>query len=162
MAVPIIIGARLAEELYLHLLELAGPEREIPRRDLVAEGLADLGDSERHLDPRRVQDVQEIGEDALGRLGPQVGHGRGVLGRPDERFEHQVKQPRFGQVAAAAGTDAGEPLGGLRDQAVQLTACATGELRLVGVARVVVRFADALGHFLEGRRVVAFVGVVPG
>ena len=39
---------RMAEELDLHLLELARAEREIPRRDLVAKALADLGDAERN------------------------------------------------------------------------------------------------------------------
>ena len=37
----------MAEELDLHLLELARAEGEVPRRDLVAKALADLGDAER-------------------------------------------------------------------------------------------------------------------
>ena len=44
---PLQVGARLAEELQLHLLELADAEDEVARRDLVAEGLADLADAER-------------------------------------------------------------------------------------------------------------------
>ena len=36
---PVQIGAGLAEELALHLLELAGAEGEVARGDLVAEGL---------------------------------------------------------------------------------------------------------------------------
>src|SRR3712207_377783 len=51
--VPLLVGARLDEELHLHLLELAGAEDEVARRDLVAEGLADLADAERRLLPRR-------------------------------------------------------------------------------------------------------------
>ena len=39
---PLQIGARLAEELQLHLLELPDAENEVTRGDLVAEGLADL------------------------------------------------------------------------------------------------------------------------
>ena len=46
---PLKVGARLAEELELHLLELAHAEDEVARRDLVAEGLADLADAERQL-----------------------------------------------------------------------------------------------------------------
>jgi hypothetical protein len=46
--------ARLDEELHLHLLELAGAEDEVARRDLVAERLADLRDAERRLLAARV------------------------------------------------------------------------------------------------------------
>jgi hypothetical protein len=46
---PLLVGARLDEELHLHLLELAGPEDEVAGRDLVAERLPDLGDAERDL-----------------------------------------------------------------------------------------------------------------
>src|SRR5690606_30805334 len=41
---PLLVRARLHEELHLHLLELARPEDEVARRDLVAERLADLRD----------------------------------------------------------------------------------------------------------------------
>ena len=50
---PLRVGARLDEELHLHLLELARPEDEVARRDLVAERLADLRDAERNLLPGR-------------------------------------------------------------------------------------------------------------
>jgi hypothetical protein len=49
--VPLLVGAGLDEELHLHLLELAGAEDEVARRDLVAERLADLPDPERDLLP---------------------------------------------------------------------------------------------------------------
>ncbi len=42
---------RRDEELHLHLLELAGAEDPVLRRDLVAEDLADLGDAERRPAP---------------------------------------------------------------------------------------------------------------
>src|SRR5206468_5590776 len=52
---PLLVEARrlrcAREVLHLHLLELARAEDEVPRRDLVAEGLADLGDAERELLP---------------------------------------------------------------------------------------------------------------
>ena len=69
--VPLARRVRVAEELDLHLLELARAEREIPRRDLVAKALADLRDAERNLHPRAVEHVLEVDEDALGRFGPQ-------------------------------------------------------------------------------------------
>jgi hypothetical protein len=45
--VPLLGLGRRHEVLHLHLLELAGAEHEVLRRDLVAERLADLGDPER-------------------------------------------------------------------------------------------------------------------
>src|SRR5207247_9865758 len=77
--VPALVGRppvdrlqRIDEELDLHLLELAGPEDEIAGRDLVAKGLADLGDPKRQLQPHRLQYVVEVDEDALRRFRPQV------------------------------------------------------------------------------------------
>ena len=58
----------MAEELDFHLLELAGAEGEIPRRDLIAEALADLGDAEGNAHAGAVQHVLEVDEDALGRF----------------------------------------------------------------------------------------------
>lgn len=43
--VPFLVGAGLDEELHLHLLEFAGAEDEVARRDLVAEALAGLADA---------------------------------------------------------------------------------------------------------------------
>ncbi len=95
---PLLVGARLDEELHLHLLELPGPEEEILRVDLVPERLADLGDAERGLLPRGGLHVQEVHVDPLGGLGPQVDHRGGVLHRADERLEHQVELPRLGEL----------------------------------------------------------------
>src|SRR5687768_12150971 len=41
---PLHVRAGLHEKLHFHLLKLAGAKNEIPRRDLVAEGLSDLSD----------------------------------------------------------------------------------------------------------------------
>src|ERR1035437_5002729 len=60
--------ARPDEVLHLHLLELAHAEDEVARADLVAEALADLGDPEGELLPRRFPDVLEVHVTALGRL----------------------------------------------------------------------------------------------
>ena len=71
--VPVGRRLRMAEELDFHLLELARAEGEVARRDLVAKALADLRDAERNADPRAVDHVLEVDEDALGRLGAQKG-----------------------------------------------------------------------------------------
>ena len=71
---PLKVGARLAEELALHLLKLAGAEGEVSRRYLVAERLADLADAEGQLAAGRALDVREVYEYALRRLRAEV-HG---------------------------------------------------------------------------------------
>ncbi len=100
---PLKVGARLAEELELHLLELAHAEDEVARRDLVAEGLADLADAERELFARGALDVIEVDEDALRGLGAEVDGVLCVLGHALERLEHEVKLTDIGEVVLAAG-----------------------------------------------------------
>ena len=93
-----------AEVLDLHLLELPRPEDEVARRDLVAEGLADLRDAARHAEaPRRRGDVLEVHEDALRRLRAQVGRRRGVGRGADARLEHEVERPRAARAAGPVG-----------------------------------------------------------
>ncbi|MDZ7632617.1 MAG: hypothetical protein U5K74_15040 [Gemmatimonadaceae bacterium] len=46
-----------------------------------------------------LQHVEEVDEDALRRLGPQVDDRRRVLDGPHERLEHQVELARLGQLA---------------------------------------------------------------
>src|SRR4051794_7364808 len=96
---PLLRFRRRDEELHLHLLELARAEEEVPRRDLVAEALADLRDPERRLDAHRRRDVLEVDEDPLRGLGPEVGARRVFAHRPDVRLEHQVELARVRQVA---------------------------------------------------------------
>ena len=100
---PLQIGAGLAEELQLHLLELADAEDEVARGDLVAEGLADLADAEGQLLPGGALDVVEVHEDALGGLGTEVHGVLGVLGDALEGLEHQVELTDVGEVVLAAG-----------------------------------------------------------
>ena len=99
---PLEVGARLAEEFELHLLEFAGAEGEIAGGDLVAEGLADLGDTEGHLLAGGALDIREIDEDALGRLGPQIQLVFRILGHALEGLEHQVEGPDIGEIPLAA------------------------------------------------------------
>lgn len=112
---PLFVGARLDEELHLHLLEFAGAEDEVSGRDLVAEGLADLPDAERRLHARGVQHVDEVHEDALRRLGPQVVQPRLVVNRPEEGLQQSRELTRLAPLTAGAAVragDVGEPVFG--------------------------------------------------
>ena len=100
---PLQIGAGLAEELQLHLLELTGTEGEVARGDLVAEGLADLADAEGELAAGGALDVVEVDKDALSGLGTQVDRVLGVLGNTLEGLEHQVELTDVGEIVLAAG-----------------------------------------------------------
>mgnify|MGYP007043246927 CR=1 FL=1 len=102
VAEPLEVGAGLAEELALHLLELAGAEGEVARGDLVAEGLAHLTDAEGQLAAGGALDVGKVDEDALRRLGAEVAGGRAVLGDADGGLEHQVELTDGGEVVLAA------------------------------------------------------------
>ena len=99
---PVQIGAGLAEELALHLLELAGAEGEVARRDFVAEGLADLADAEGQLAAGGALDVGKVDKDALCGLRAEIAGGRAVLGDADGGLEHQVELADGGEVMLAA------------------------------------------------------------
>ena len=99
---PVELGAGLDEELHLHLLELAHAEDELAGDDLVAESLADLGDTERYLHAAGLLDVQVVHKDALGGLGAQI-NGIGAFGGAAHRgAEHEVELTDVGPVAGAA------------------------------------------------------------
>ena len=99
VAVPLVGLGRRDEELHLHLLELERAEDEVARGDLVAERLADLGDTERRLAARDLGHVLEVDEDALRRLGAQVDRHARLLERADARLEHEVEVACLGEVA---------------------------------------------------------------
>ncbi len=130
VAVPLLCLVRWDEELHLHLLELAYAEEEVAGRDLVAERLADLSDSERRLAPRDLEHVLEVDEDPLCGLGAQVGARALFLQRADCGLEHQVELPRLGQVAL--GRLAG-PLAGLT-AAVRVLELVRAEAKLARAA----------------------------
>ena len=54
------------------------------------------------LPPRDLQDVLEVDEDALRRLGPQVDARAALLDGADRRLEHEVEVARLGQIAVRA------------------------------------------------------------
>ena len=101
--IPRFRFGRMAEEFDFHLLEFAAAEREVSRRDFVAEALADLADAERNAHARAVDDVFEVDENALRGFRTQE---RGVFfaaKRADRRLEHQVEFARLGQRADMFG-----------------------------------------------------------
>ena len=137
VAVPLVrLGGR-HEELHLHLLELERAEDEVPRRDLVAEGLADLRDPERGLAARELGDVLEVDEDALRGLRSQVDVDARLLDRADPRPEHEVELARLGEVAVGGLTGAlARPLAAahargrdLRGGRPGISACTSGSRR---------------------------------
>ena len=99
---PLVGLGRGYEELHLHLFKLARAEDEVAGRNLVAERLADLGNSERRLLARELQHVLEVDEDALRSLGAQIGGRAGILQRADRRLEHQVELACLRQLAVGA------------------------------------------------------------
>ena len=86
------------EELEFHLLELTRPERKIARRDLVAEGFADLRNPKRHAHPIAIQHIPELGKNSLGRLRAQIGDRRRVFDRAGCGLEHQIERPRLSNL----------------------------------------------------------------
>src|SRR5262249_24450158 len=100
---PLARRIRMTEEFNLHLLKLARAERKIPRRNLVTETLAHLGNAEWNPDARTVEHILEVHEDALGGFRTQK---RGILlraHRADDRLEHQIEFARLGECARLAG-----------------------------------------------------------
>ena len=134
---PLQISAGLAEELQLHLLELADAEDEVARGDLVAEGFTDLAHAEGQLAAGGALGIDEVGEDALRRLRPQVHGVLGILGDALERLEHQVELPDVGEVVLTAG-GAGDVL--VLDEVLHLLlgegVDGLGQLHAVGLAPV--------------------------
>src|SRR3954468_4417071 len=103
---PLHVGARLDEELHLHLLEFTSSEDEVAGRDLVAERLSDLGNAEWHLLPHRLLDVQEVDVDTLRRFRTQKDLRRRVFYGSHEGAEHEIEETRLGErpLHAACGT----------------------------------------------------------
>ena len=108
--VPLLVRAGLDEELHLHLLELAGAEDEVARRDLVAEGLADLADAERRLLAGGGEHVAEVDEDALRRLGAQVVQPLFAGDGAEVGLEQAGELLGLGPFAAGAAVGAGDVL----------------------------------------------------
>lgn len=102
VVVQLGVRALLAEGLELHLLELDRAEREVARRDLVAERLADLPDAERQLRAHGALYVEEVDILALRVFGAQVNDALAVVRYAAERLEHQVEFADVREVVLAA------------------------------------------------------------
>ena len=99
---PVELGARLHEELHLHLLKLAHTEDKLACHDLVAESLTNLCYSERNLHSSCLLHVQVVDEDTLSRLRAQI-HLHRCIGRGTHLSgEHQVKLTHVGPVLCSA------------------------------------------------------------
>ena len=93
------------EELQLHLLELAAAEGEVARVDFIAEGLADLTNSEGHFYAAGIDHIFILRENRLGRFRPQVGHIFLTLHRTGVGLEHEVEHAGFGEFGAVLGIE---------------------------------------------------------
>ena len=96
----------MAEPFQFHLLKLARAEDEIARRDFIAEGLADLGDTEGHAHTAGIQHVLEIREDTAAGFGAQIDFVFLTRRRAREGVEHHVELAGFGQRAGFLGVRA--------------------------------------------------------
>jgi hypothetical protein len=106
----------------------------LPGGDLVAEGLADLGDAEGRLLARELERGLEVEEDALGRLGAQVDGGALLLHGADRGLEHEVERPGLGELAPAFRAD----------QLVRVLAARLRSLAQVVFAEAPLALAEAL------------------
>ena len=99
---PVKFGARLDEELHLHLLEFAHTENELTCHDLVTEGLANLCDAERQLHATRLLHIEIVDKDALCGLRTKVDLHGTIGSRTHLGGEHEVELTYVGPVASAA------------------------------------------------------------
>ena len=98
---PFHLGAGLAEEFHLHLLEFAHAEDELAGDDLVAEGLAYLGDAEGDLHAAGLLHVAVVYEDALGGLRTEIDGVGAFAGGAELGAEHEVELAHVGPVLGA-------------------------------------------------------------
>ncbi|CKS74675.1 Uncharacterised protein [Mycobacterium tuberculosis] len=110
---PFLGSRRLDEELHLHLLELAGPEDEVARSDLVAKALADLSDTEWRLLTSSCHHVGKVHEDALRGFRAQIVQPLLGLDGSEVGLEHHVELAWLRPLAGFAGfrvANVGQPV----------------------------------------------------
>ena len=98
---PIHFGARLNEELHLHLFELTHTEDELASYDLVTEGFTNLSDTERYLHTARLLHVEVVNEDALCRFRTEVDCACAFSGRTYFGLKHEVELANVSPIACA-------------------------------------------------------------
>src|SRR5947209_10919210 len=69
---PFFLSTRFTEKLHFHLFKLTHTEDKLAGYDLVAERLANLGDTKRYLHACRLLHVEEVNKYTLGCFGAQV------------------------------------------------------------------------------------------
>mmetsp|Transcript_722 Transcript_722/g.2311 ORF Transcript_722/g.2311 Transcript_722/m.2311 type:complete len:278 (+) Transcript_722:792-1625(+) len=142
---PLLVSRRpdlipgLDEVLDLHLLEFTAPEDEIPRGDLIAEGLANLGNAKGNLGAGNFPDVLEVDKDALRSFRAEIGRGGRALEGTDLSGEHEVEVTWRRQVS-------GVSRGRRRDQLEFVLRCLRDFLDLEGFQ--VALLGGFLLHFL--------------
>ena len=99
---PLKVGAGLAEELKLHLLELSYTEDEVAGSDLVSERLTYLTNAERNLFTCGSLNVVEVYENTLSSLGTEIKLRLGILSYALEGLEHKVELTDIGEILLAA------------------------------------------------------------
>ena len=99
---PLKVGAGLAEELKLHLLELSYTEDKVAWSDLVSERLTYLTNAERNLFTCGSLNVVEVYENTLSSLGTEIKLRLGILSYALEGLEHKVELADIGEILLAA------------------------------------------------------------
>ncbi len=90
------------EELHFHLLELTHTENKLTRHNLVAESLADLGDTEGDAHAAGFLHVEVVDKYTLCRFGTEIYIHRTVSSRTHLGFEHKVELAHISPVLGAA------------------------------------------------------------
>lgn len=75
----------------LHQIKLPSPEREVSRRDFIAETLSLLGDPEWNPLPRSFLYQFEIHKHRLGEFSAQICHRRRILSCAEKSLKHQIE-----------------------------------------------------------------------
>src|SRR3954454_8271636 len=102
--VSLFIFSGTNEVLHFHLFKFASPEDEVAGRYFIAKRLSDLRNPERPLSTTGRQHVQEVDENSLRSLRPQINERSGIVlrSRAYVRAKHQVKWTWFSKVLRTA------------------------------------------------------------
>ena len=102
VVVPFKFRAGFAEEFKLHLLKFPCAENEVARSDFVAEGFADLCNSERDFFAHRALNILKVDKNALRGFGAKINLVCRVFVDTLEGFEHHVEFADAGEIMLSA------------------------------------------------------------
>ena len=97
---------RIHEIFNLHLLKFSATEDEVARCNFITKRLTLLSDTKWQIRIETIDNVFEIGEDALSGFGAEIRDTVLTLSRANVRFEHHIKRPRFTQWITIRAFDA--------------------------------------------------------